>query len=474
MNESLITLEPDSAEMRRMVDLAMERVVAHVSSLPDQPAAHVEGAVAAARGLAEPMPRGPTPLEDLLELLFSEAVPRSFNSAGPGYLAYIPGGGLFHSAVADLIADSVNRYMGVHAAAPCLSQIEANVVRWFCEIVGYPEAALGFLTSGGSLANLSAVITARCERLPPDFLRGTIYVSDQIHHSLVKASYLAGFPRENVRVIPTDEHYRICVDELRSTVLADRAAGWCPFLLVANAGSTNTGAVDDIEALADLAQSQDLWLHADAAYGGFFMLTERGRTVLAGLERADSMSLDPHKGLFLPYGNGCLLVRDGQALVRTHGETADYLPGFQDEGSGVDFCRISPELSRGFRGIRVWLPLRLHGVEPFIRALDEKLDLARLAAERLQMIPGIEVVAEPQLSVVAFRLRPAGGEVADLDALNRDLLARVNTRGRVHMSGTQLECGFVLRICVLSFRTHRDRIDAALADIALAVGEVTA
>jgi len=485
-------LEPGREEMRRLIEQATERIVTHVASLADQPASYSPGgdgpgAEALARSLREGLPEEGSPAEPLLDLLFERLVPASFNTAGPGYMAYIPGGGLFAAAVADLVADAVNRYVGVWVAAPGLAELEANVVRWFCQMVGYPPAARGYLSSGGSLANFSAVVTARRERLPEAFLDGILYAGDQVHHSVVKAASLAGFPHGNVRLIPCDDLFRIRLDALDQAIAADRRSGLRPFLVVGSAGTTNTGAVDDLEALADLAAREGLWFHLDAAYGGFFLLTERGRRAMAGAARADSLTLDPHKGLFLPYGTGCLLVRDGAALHRAHGAAADYLPALRRSSSRApgldvapyeeapeftDFCDVSPELSRSFRGLRVWLPLKLYGANAFRRALDEKLDLAAWAAGELEEIPAIEIVARPQLSIVAFRLVVPGTDPAHLDRLNRELLARVNARQRVYLTGTVVRGVFVLRLSILSFRTHRDRVEAALEDLRGAIAEL--
>jgi aromatic-L-amino-acid decarboxylase len=467
-------LEPSAAEMRDLVRQAMERVVPHIESLPRQPAADTAGAVELARSLVEPLPRSGTPWPELLDFLFERAVPKSFNTAGPGYLAYIPGGGLFHAAVADLIADAVNRYTGVFAAAPALSQIEANVIAWFAEIVGYPAEARGILTSGGSLATFTALVTARRERLPEDFLSGILYVSDQTHHAVEKSALLAGFPRDNVRAIPSDESFRIRLDLLEERIEADRRQGLTPFLVVGNAGTTNTGAVDPLAEVADIARRQGLWFHVDGAYGGFFLLTEEGRRRMRGIERSDSVVLDPHKGFFLPYGTGALLTRDGEALRRAHSVAADYMPPIPEDRDLVDFSEISPELTKPFRGLRVWLPLKLLGITPFVEALEEKMALTRWAAEELRRVPGIEILAEPQVTVVAFRWNPGGIESAELNRRNRLFLERINARDRVHLSGTMLGDRFALRICVVSFRTHRDRVEAALEDIRGALAEMEA
>ena len=463
------SLELSSEAMRQLVAEAVEHLLPHLASLPEQPAANTDGGAELARSLVEPLPEIGRPASELFDFLFQEVIPKSFNTAGPGYLAYIPGGGLFHSAVADLVANAVNKYVGVWAAAPGLAQLEANVVGWFCDIIGYPTTARGFLTSGGSLATFSAVVTARRERLPENFLSGILYASDQAHHSVQKAALLAGFPLQNVRAIPSDAKFRLQVDALVQVIAADRKAGLVPFLIVGNAGTTNTGAVDDLSALADLAQQENLWLHVDAAYGGFFMLTAQGRESMAGIERADSVTLDPHKGLFLPFGTGSLVVRDGAALKRAHSVQAHYLPATQDDADLINFYELSPELSRDFRGLRVWLPLKMHGLGPFRQALEEKLALTRWATAELHSIPGIEILAEPQLSIVAFRLAPTGLETPALNQLNQQFLQRINARKNVLLSGTMLGDRFAIRICILSFRTHRDRVQTCLDDIRAAV-----
>jgi aromatic-L-amino-acid decarboxylase len=271
------SLELQGPALRRLIDAAAERIVAHVASLPDQPSADVDGAEALARSLVEPMPETGAPADELLDLLFDRVIPKTFNTAGPGYLAYIPGGGLPQSAVADLISAATNRYVGVFAAAPGLAQLEANVCRWLCDLAGLPPSARGILTSGGSLATFSALVAARRDRLPEDFLSGRIYASDQTHHAVLKAALLAGFPESAVREVESDNLFRMRLDALERAIAEDRAAGRTPFLLVANAGTTNTGAVDDLAALAAVAERERLWLHVDAAYGGFFLPHARGR-----------------------------------------------------------------------------------------------------------------------------------------------------------------------------------------------------
>jgi aromatic-L-amino-acid decarboxylase len=450
--------------MRRIVDEAMRRIVDHIESLPEQPAQNVEGATEEARALIEPLPERGEAYESLIAKLFDQYIPRSFNAAGPGYLAYIPGGGVFHAAVADLIADSVNRYVGVCAASPLLAQIEANVVRWFCQIIGLPRGSGGVLTSGGSLANFTAIATARDELARDDFAKCTLYCSDQVHHAFQKAAHLAGFPYANIREIATDAQFRIRIDALEEQIARDRADGWRPLIVAGSAGTTNTGAVDDLRELSRVAKANAMWFHIDGAYGAFFNLTERGRETMRGIELADSIILDPHKTLFLPFGTGAVLVRDAQALRRAHSLHADYLPAMQTEDELVDFCEISPELSRDFRGLRVWLPVKTFGIGVFREQLDEKLHLIDFITNEIRKIDGIEIVAEPQLTICAFRFR-------DDDALTRRLLERINARKRVMLTGAIVRGRFVIRICIVSHRTHRDRVQMAIDDIRAAVAE---
>jgi aromatic-L-amino-acid decarboxylase len=306
------------------------------------------------------------------------------------------------------------------------------------------------------MANFSAVVTARRALLPEDFLRGTLYATNQVHHSVTKAAVLAGFPASSVRVVPHTAELRMDVEALRELVAKDRADGREPFCVVASAGTTNTGAVDPIPELVTVRDQERLWLHVDGAYGGFFQLTERGRRLFTGIEQADSITLDPHKAMFLPYGTGALVVRDGERLHAAHNVEAEYLQDLSGDAATPNFAEYSPELSRDFRGLRVWLPLMLHGVDAFREALDEKLDLTRLLYDAVRAMPELEVPWEPEVTVVAFRLRNGDDEA------NRRFLDRINAPRRVFLSSTMIEGRFFLRACIVSHRTHRDRIEEAI------------
>ena len=472
LEHKIFALEFDAAGMSKLLEQVGEKIIEHIISLPDQPASNVEDGALLAAKIRQPLPETGENFDVLLNALFDETISKSFNSAGPGYMAYIPGGGIFHAALADLISKAVNRYVGVWEAAPGLVQIETTVIRWFCDIVDYPDSAGGFLTSGGSLANFSALFTARREHLAENFLNGTIYTSDQTHHSVQKAAVLAGFPAKRVRIVATDENYRIRIDHLTQLIDLDRQRGLTPFAIVANAGTTNSGAIDDLESIASICQKQALWLHVDAAYGGFFMLTARGQAMLQGLNKADSITLDPHKSLFLPYGTGCLIVRDRASLKRAHAADADYMPAMQEDPDLVDFCQISPELTREFRGLRIWLPVKMHGISVFRNYLDEKLDLVRWMSTELKKVDHIELLSEPQLTVVTFKARADELDAPAVNAVTRNLLENINQRTNVFLTGTMLGDHFAIRICVLCFRTHQAQMETCLRDIIAACEQI--
>lgn len=467
-------LELNEGEMRALVQETMDRLLPHLSGLSTAPTHRNNGARKLSRSLREALPVQGAPVQDVFRLLFDRVLPSGLGTATPGYLAYVPGGGLFHAAIAALITNATNRYVGIFQASPGLVQLEQNVVRWFCDLIGFPDSAGGVLTTGGSLANLAAICAARTEKLPARFQDGVMYTSSEAHRSVQKAAKVAGFLPEHVRALPVDEHHRLRVDSLVAAIAEDRASGLLPFLIVGNAGTTNTGAIDPLHALADVATREGLWLHLDGAYGGFFALTARGRAKLEGIDRADSVTLDPHKGLFLPYGTGAIIVRDVETLRRAHYVEAEYLPDPEDDRSFVDFASLSPELSRDARGLRVWLPLKLHGSQAFTRALDEKIDLAHAAADRIAALPGFVIVAPPELSLFAFRYMFAGPVGPSLDAKNRRLLSLLNQRRRVLLSGTIVPSGYVLRVCVLSFRTHQRQIDHLVEDLGAALEELLA
>jgi len=459
--------------MRAMADEVVERCIAHIEALAHEPACGNVDAADLCRAMREPAPEQGVALEPLLDQLFRDWIPRSFTAPSPGYLAYIPGGGLYPAALADFIADATNRYTGVWQAAPALVQLEANALDWLRDWMGFPPETRGLFTTGGSMATFNAIVCARERHLGAEIRRGVLYTSDQAHHSVLKSAKLAGVMPDRVRPIASDDFFRMRIDRLSEAIAADRRAGLTPFAVVSSAGTTNTGAVDPLEAIADLCAREGLWHHIDGAYGAFFYLSEDLRDTLRGLPRADSLTLDPHKGMFLPYGTGALLVRDGAALRAAHEATADYLPAMPHPEDFYDPSQHGPELSRGFPGLRVWLSVKLFGAAAFRSAIAEKRALTLDARRRVAELPGIVIDAEPDLSLFAFHLTWPGASRDDEDAATRALMDQTTQRGRVMVTGCTAHGRALGRVCVLSFRTHQPHIDALIEDMAAAIKDIT-
>ena len=409
-----------------------------------------------------PLPQAGSSIDDVLGDYSNLVLTRGLAAGSGRFFGYVPGGSLPAAAIGDYLAALTNPFVGVTPASPGGAEIENAAVRWLIEMLGLPEGAWGTLQSGGSLATLTAVVAARETRPAAEWARGVIYLTREIHVAIRKALHIAGLAHVPIREVAMDDRLRMLPADLERTIAADQRAGASPWMVFASAGTVNTGEVDPLADIADVAQAAGAWMHVDAAYGGFFALTERARPLFAGIERADSVVLDPHKGLFLPWGCGAVLVRDGEALRRGFAVRSSYLDHVHREGvpSPADY---SPELTRHFRALRLWTSLRLHGIERFRAALEEKLILAQLAHRRLSAMPAIDVGPPPALSCVVFRAR-AGDEAT------ATLLARVLARGRIHVSSTRLGGQLYVRLCVLSFRSHLEQVEEALAEIERAAG----
>ena len=348
-----------------------------------------------------------SPYEELLDRVFTDVTPYRGRPDAAGYMAFVPGFTTWPSAMADLIASALNLDSCWWAGGAGMTQLELTVLEWFAEWIGYPPDASGVLTSGGSAANLTALACAR-ERLAGAMRDDlVVYISAQSHSSVARAARALGFRPERVRVVPVDRAYHLRLDVLERAVSADRAAGLRPLVVCANAGTTNTGAVDPLHGLADLCAAHGLWLHVDAAYGGFAVLSDRGRAALSGIERADSVTLDPHKWLFQPFECGALLVRDPDGLRLAFEILPDYLRDVSAR-TEVNFSDRGLQLSRMCRALKVWMSIQAFGLAAFRGAVDHSLDLAEEAAARVEASDELELLAPVELSVVALRRVPPG------------------------------------------------------------------
>lgn len=483
-------LEPPVDALREAFEAVVRAALAHHESLASDSgrAPNLDHAMAASRTATLPIGEAPHPggLDDLVRR-FVDGANQALPTTGAGYLAYVPGGGLPAAVLADVLAGTFNRHTGTGPASPVFARWEQDALDALARAFGYDARARGLFTSGGSLANLAGIVTAREALLGDDVdLRlATAYTSSQVHHSVAKAIAVAGIPRANLREVAVDAELRLDVTALREAITKDRSEGRRPFLVIAAAGTTNTGAIDPLPALADLCQAEGLWLHVDGAYGGAFVLCPTGRRLLTGIERADSITFDPHKGLFLPYGTGCVLVRDGLALRHAHRGAGAYLRDLAIDPDELPNPSLhGPELSRSYRGYRVWLAMQLHGLAAFRDALEEKLALARWLHTSLQAAidrgAPLELAVAPQCSVVAFRVRRTTHEpIEHWNKRTAALLDAIHARGRVVLSSTLLpvsgeatSSALTLRACILSFRSHGAIVEAALEDILLATEEL--
>lgn len=453
------TLESEPAERSEMLGLANLQAEVFLDKLS-------EGKTYNANSgrndmLNVPFSEKPGEFAQLLRTFHNAVDDQGINAASGGHMGYIPGGGIYPAALGDFLADVGNYYAGVMFASPGAVKIEQLLIRWMADLVGFPDSAGGDLTSGGSIANLTAIVTAR-EMMgvrARDVENSCIYLTEGTHHCVDKALRAAGLSECPKRVVPMDAGFRMEIAALQAMIEQDKADGFRPWLVVASAGTTDTGAVDPIKPMADLAEEHGLWLHVDAAYGGFFLLTEEGRQVLGGIDRAHSIVLDPHKGMFLPYGSGALLVRDVNWLAQSQAYNAGYMQDARAAEGVYSPADLSLELTRPFRGLRFWLPLKLYGIAAFRAALTEKICLARYFYEQLAQLPDWELGPYPELSVVTFRYLAHG---YDADTFNENLLKAVLDDGKVFISSTRINGKFVIRLAVLHFRTHLLHVDYLL------------
>lgn len=453
------SLEPDRAARRAVTDAVVAHGERFLEGLREGPSYYPPTGSPGITGVEFGDPG--RPIGELLDLIRREVEEQGLNPASPRDFGWVPGGGIYEASLGDYLAAIGNEFAGYFPASPGATLLENRMVEWIAEIVGYPAGSGGTLTSGGSVAGLTAVIAARDAKglRARDFPRAVVYVSSQEHYSVRKAVHLAGLREARVRTLPVDGRYRLVPEALRRHVAADRADGLIPWLVVTSAGTTNTGAVDPIGAISDIAAAEDLWHHVDAAYGGFYLLVPARRALFAGIERADSVVLDPHKSLFLPYGLGAVVVRDAAHLDTFRFDAAYLVDGSQPAPSPSE---RSVELTRHFRALRMFLPLALHGRLAFAAALEEKWVLARILQEELGQWPEIEVGPPPELSTMCFRWSPPGQSEDAADAANRRLLERFHADGRIFFTATVLEDRFWMRPSLGIFRTHLRHVDEFL------------
>jgi aromatic-L-amino-acid/L-tryptophan decarboxylase len=454
-------LRLDAERMRRLgyeaVDMLVDLLASDVLPLrrgsPDELRARLAGR----------LEEGPRPFAEILAELQDDVLPFRSRGDHPGFFAFIPFSGTWPGALGDLVASACNIYAGSWMEAAGPTQLELEVVDQFRRWIGYPPGAAGLLVTGGSAANMTALACARetlAGVMAPDVVA---YVSDQAHSSLARSARALGFRREQVRVLPSDEEHRLAPDVVAAAIEADHRAGRRPLVVSATAGTTNTGAVDPLRELAAVCRERGVWLHVDAAYGGFAVLTERGRRLLGGLGEADSVALDPHKWLHQPYECGCLLVREGRRLRDAFEIVPAYLEDAAVREGEVNLSDLGLQLTRNARALKLWLSLRYFGVDAFRRAIDRSLDVAEAGARRIEASPSLELLAPHPLSVLCFRRRFADTDDEDeVEHRNALLVAALEESGIGLVSSTRLRGRYAIRACVLSHTSDTQALDRVL------------
>lgn len=450
-SDERVSLDPDADSMRRLGYALVDRVVEHLTSLSDQRVAR-RGDLKEFSGLVdEPVPESGSSLDSCLDFFFERILPDLTRVNHPRFHAYIPCPSSFAGALGEMLAAGTNPFVGSWLGGSTVSALELTVLRWIAELLGYEPSAGGILTSGGSMANLVGLATARTKFGRDVLQRGVLYVSREGHASVNKAASILGFASESIRTIGVDDSCRMKVKDLCAAVDEDRQRGLLPFFVCANAGTTNTGAIDPLPEIADFCAQAGLWLHVDAAYGGFAAITPGGRELLNGMDRADSLTLDPHKWLYCPMGVGCALVRDPLLLERAFSAEGEYLKDLPDDE--VNFLNRGPELSRPGRVLSVWMLLRSTGRKLLAEQIEQDMQLARLAAELLREDNRLQV-DEPVLSVVTFRHRLRDGESEESrSARDTDLMESTLADGQIMLSTTLLGGQNTLRMVVMNHRT---------------------
>lgn len=458
-SESLdLVMEP--AAMRALGDAALGAVLRRLEDLPGDVPWRGARRVDLELLLREEAPEEGRPAMEVLDRALRDVLPTAARVDHPRFFAFVPSTPTWPGVVADFLSAGFNTFQGTWLGSAGPSQVELVVLDWFRDWVGYPSEGGGLFTSGGSAASLDALVAAREAAGAPQ--RPAVFMSDQSHSVLERAAHIVGVRREGIVKIASDDAFRLRMDALAEAVARARADGLSPVAVCANAGATNTGAVDPLGEMADFCGSEGIWLHVDAAYGGFAVLAEGGRSLLQGMERADSITLDAHKWLFQPFEAGCLLVRDVRSLEAAFSVHPEYLQDTLLGMEHVNFADRGLQLTRSFRALKVWMSIQTFGLNAFRRAVGRGMEFADRAGAFVEASPVLELLSPPSLGVVCFRVNPGGMEEADLEALNESIQARIIQSGTAMMSSTRLKGVYALRLCIMAHTTTWQDVEETL------------
>jgi aromatic-L-amino-acid/L-tryptophan decarboxylase len=461
-------LEPSADEIREWSNSVTQFMIDYLAGLRDRPVYRQTSSREIRSGLDSKLPIKGTDLDSLLKVFRETIVPFSRQNAHPRMFGYVQSPGTPIGAFADLLASTLNANLTIWRSAPAPVELERVTIDWIRQILGFGPEAGGLFVSGGSMANLAAVAAAR-QTKQHSFGRLRLYASSATHFSIIKAAVLLGIGRQNVQHVAVDECFRMRVDDLVAKITADLDAGYVPFCVVGNAGTVDTGAVDPLREIRDVANRFQLWMHVDGSYGAFAILADSARKLFAGLEQADSIALDPHKWLYLPVDVGCVIYRDPEAARAAFAHEAEYTRMFGEEADEAFVCwDYGPELSRRFRALKVWMLLKGVGLDRLSDAIESNLACARYLEAMVQASDDFEMVAPVELSIFCFRHVPTqlrNESTQQIDAFNERLLVALQQDGSSYVSNTMLGGRFALRGCVLNYRTTLRDMEILLDDL---------
>jgi glutamate/tyrosine decarboxylase-like PLP-dependent enzyme len=472
-------LDPSEDEIRRWGESAVSAMADYLGGIRER-RLYPETSSADIRAmLDEELPLEGVSFDELLETFRNTIVPLSRQNAHPRMFGYAQAPGSAIAAVADLLASTLNANLTAWRSAPAAVEIEMLTIDWIKQILGFEQSAGGLFVSGGSMANFAAIAAARSAQAPeqlaakgaqalPQPMR--IYASRETHHSVAKAATLLGIGHDNVCTIAADERCRLRIDDLVAQIESDREAGRLPFCVVANAGTINTGACDPLTEVRAVADRFNLWMHVDASYGGFAIMAPSARAMLAGIEQADSIALDPHKWLYLPVGCGCVIYRDPASARTAFSHDADYTRIIGVEADeAFAFWDYGPELSRRFRALKVWMLIKSVGVRALSESIEKDLACARYLERLVNASDDFEMLAAVELSIFCFRYLPPGldrgHDDAEISQFNERLLVALQRDGSSYLSNATINGRFALRGCVMNYRTQLRDMEILLADL---------
>lgn len=462
-NRSKLEMSPE--QMMESALRAVELVVERIQNLPKEPAWRGGSRSQLEAIMSEDPPEEGRSSLEVIERAAQEILPIAGRVDHPRFFAFVPSTPTWPGVLADFMAAGHNVFQGTWLGASGPSMLEVVVIDWFRNWIGYPDTAGGLFTSGGSAASLDGFVAARESAGAPE--HPAVYMSDQSHTALIRAARIVGVRLESIRIVPTDDHFRLDLDKLHGMIRQDQESGLTPIAVCGNAGATNTGAIDPLDEIANYCESEQIWFHADAAYGGFAILTERGPELLKGLARADSIAMDAHKWLFQPFECGCLMVKDVRKLESAFSVHPEYLQDTQWGRDHPNFGDRGLQLSRSFRALKVWMSVQTFGMAAFRRSITQGIELAEQAESYIRESGILQIANPASLGVVCFRVNPKAAGLKDrkLEEVNKAVQARVIDEGVAMMSSTRLRGLYSLRLCILNHNTTWEDVHLTLEAI---------